>query len=114
MLGCSLNFFHFLWAIHSIRPVTYNPCYRYTFLNTEEYEAILARLIDRLQEKEVGIRFDEFKDFCLFLNSLDDFQVCSSFLPGGGGPSARGTLFVDIELKVLPQYELLLLKRKSH
>ena len=50
------------------------PC-RYTFLNTEEYEAILARLIDRLQEKEVGIRFDEFKDFCLFLNSLDDFQV---------------------------------------
>jgi len=48
---------------------------RYTFLNTEEYEAILARLIDRLQEKEVGIRFDEFKDFCLFLNSLDDFQI---------------------------------------
>ena len=48
---------------------------RYTYLNTEEYEAILTRLIDRLQEKEVGIRFDEFKDFCLFLNSLDDFQV---------------------------------------
>ena len=27
----------------------------------------------------VGISFDEFKDFCLFLNNLDDFQV--SFQP---------------------------------
>ena len=42
----------------------------------------MARLIDRLQEKEVGIRFDEFKDFCLFLNSLDDFQVKLTSLQG--------------------------------
>ena len=24
-----------------------------------------------------GISFEEFKDFCLFLNNLDDFQVLS-------------------------------------
>ena len=48
---------------------------RYTFLNTEEYEAILDRLVERLHEDEIGISFDEFKDFCLFLNNLDDFQI---------------------------------------
>ena len=55
---------------------------RYTFLNTEEYEAILERLADRLHKESVdgghdlkGITFDEFKDFCLFLNNLDDFQI---------------------------------------
>ena len=52
---------------------------RYTFLNSEEYEAILDRLVDRLTENEVGITFDEFKDFCLFLNNLDDFQVSDLF-----------------------------------
>ncbi len=29
----------------------------------------------RLQDVEIGITFDEFKDFCLFLNNLDDFQI---------------------------------------
>eukprot|EP00095_Tigriopus_kingsejongensis_P003453 maker-scaffold13_size735724-snap-gene-1.14 protein:Tk03453 transcript:maker-scaffold13_size735724-snap-gene-1.14-mRNA-1 annotation:"calcium uptake protein mitochondrial isoform x2" len=47
---------------------------RYTFLNSEEYENILDRLVDRL-ENETGITFEEFKDFCLFLNNLDDFQI---------------------------------------
>ena len=47
---------------------------RYTFLNSEEYDAILERLYDRLQE-EKGITFQEFKDFCQFLNNLDDFQI---------------------------------------
>ena len=55
---------------------------RYTFLNTEEYQMILDRLVERLNEdvntnghELKGISFDEFKDFCLFLNNLDDFQV---------------------------------------
>lgn len=55
---------------------------RYTFINTEEYQGILDRLVDRLDEdvkatgEELkGITFAEFKDFCLFLNNLDDFQV---------------------------------------
>ncbi len=54
---------------------------RYTFLNTEEYETILDRLAERLHQETTeghdlsGITFDEFKDFCLFLNNLDDFQI---------------------------------------
>jgi len=54
---------------------------RYTFLNTEEYETILNRLADRLHIESAdgldlkGITFDEFRDFCLFLNNLDDFQI---------------------------------------
>ena len=34
---------------------------------------------DCAERNLVGISFDEFKDFCLFLNNLDDFQV--SFQP---------------------------------
>ena len=30
------------------------------------------------------------------------------------GPSGRGTLFVDIKFKVLPQYKLIILKRNSY
>ena len=58
---------------------------RYTFLSAEEYESILDRLIHRLDQEAKnsgdgdlalkGITFEEFKDFCLFLNNLDDFQV---------------------------------------
>jgi len=47
---------------------------RYTFLNSEDYDAILDRLYERLEE-EKGISFQEFKDFCQFLNNLDDFQI---------------------------------------
>ena len=35
----------------------------------------LPRLVARLQDVEIGITFDEFRDFCLFLNNLDDFQI---------------------------------------
>ena len=47
---------------------------RYTFLNSEDYDTILERLVERLPD-EKGITFDEFKDFCVFLNNLDDFQI---------------------------------------
>ena len=51
---------------------------RYTFLRAEEYEQILDRLVQRLSQDPQdlkGIRFEEFRDFCLFLNNLDDFQI---------------------------------------
>merc|ERR1712223_2223451 len=55
---------------------------RYTFLHAEEYELILERLIQRIaadpnsaERSLLGISFEEFKDFCLFLNNLDDFQI---------------------------------------
>ncbi|XP_014088861.3 calcium uptake protein 3, mitochondrial isoform X1 [Bactrocera oleae] len=47
---------------------------RYTYLNTEEYDAYLERLMDRIKE-ERGITFDEFRDFCRFLNNLEDFAI---------------------------------------
>ncbi|XP_050340735.1 calcium uptake protein 3, mitochondrial isoform X4 [Bactrocera neohumeralis] len=47
---------------------------RYTYLNTEEYDAYLERLMDRVKE-ERGITFDEFRDFCRFLNNLEDFAI---------------------------------------
>jgi len=47
---------------------------RYTFLNSEDYDNILHRLYGRIEE-ERGISFQEFKDFCQFLNNLDDFQI---------------------------------------
>ena len=52
---------------------------RYTFLNGDEYEHILDRLVQRLSAEDpsemTGITFTEFRDFCLFLNNLDDFQI---------------------------------------
>ena len=48
--------------------------HHFTFLNSEDYDNILERLQERIQE-EKGIIFEEFKDFCMFLNNLDDFQT---------------------------------------
>ncbi|CAH1777500.1 unnamed protein product, partial [Owenia fusiformis] len=47
---------------------------RYTKVNKEDYEEYLDRLKNRVQQ-EVGIEFKVFKQFCQFLNSLDDFTV---------------------------------------
>ncbi|XP_023325942.1 calcium uptake protein 3, mitochondrial [Eurytemora carolleeae] len=43
-------------------------------LRYTDYETILNRLYERLEE-EKGISFEEFKDFCQFLNNLEDFQI---------------------------------------
>ncbi|XP_055908672.1 calcium uptake protein 3, mitochondrial isoform X9 [Eupeodes corollae] len=47
---------------------------RYTYLDTDEYDMFLERLLDRVKD-EKGIMFHEFKDFCRFLNNLDDFAI---------------------------------------
>ena len=44
------------------------------FACSEDYDTILERLCERLQT-ERGITFTEFKDFCQFLNNMDDFQI---------------------------------------
>ncbi|XP_041982960.1 calcium uptake protein 3, mitochondrial isoform X2 [Aricia agestis] len=46
---------------------------RYTYLDTDEYDMYLDRLLDRLDER--GISFSEFKTFCQFLNNLEDFTI---------------------------------------
>ncbi|XP_044016571.1 calcium uptake protein 3, mitochondrial isoform X2 [Aphidius gifuensis] len=47
---------------------------RYTYLDTDEYDKYLERLLDRLQH-QTNINFDEFQIFYQFLNSLDDFSI---------------------------------------
>nr|CAD7405045.1 unnamed protein product [Timema cristinae] len=47
---------------------------RYTYLDTNEYDMYLDRLLDRIKE-EKGITFNEFQVFCQFLNNLEDFTI---------------------------------------
>ncbi|XP_050720255.1 calcium uptake protein 3, mitochondrial-like isoform X4 [Eriocheir sinensis] len=47
---------------------------RYTYLQSDQYEMYLERLLDRIPEGR-GITFSEFKSFCQFLNTLDDFAI---------------------------------------
>ncbi|XP_066584516.1 calcium uptake protein 3, mitochondrial isoform X3 [Prorops nasuta] len=47
---------------------------RYTYLDTDEYDKYLDRIIDR-SDLHIGITFDEFRHFYQFLNNLDDFSI---------------------------------------
>ncbi|XP_066971349.1 calcium uptake protein 3, mitochondrial isoform X8 [Macrobrachium rosenbergii] len=47
---------------------------RYTYLQSDQYEMYLERLLDRIPDGQ-GITFNEFKSFCQFLNTLDDFAI---------------------------------------
>ncbi|KAJ1531543.1 hypothetical protein ONE63_000217 [Megalurothrips usitatus] len=47
---------------------------RYTYLDTDKYDMYLDRLLDRVKD-EKGITFEEFRIFCQFLNTLDDFVI---------------------------------------
>ncbi|KAK7086224.1 Calcium uptake protein 3, mitochondrial [Halocaridina rubra] len=47
---------------------------RYTYLQSDQYEMYLDRLLDRIPDGQ-GITFNEFKSFCQFLNTLDDFAI---------------------------------------
>ncbi|KAF5303215.1 hypothetical protein FQR65_LT08295 [Abscondita terminalis] len=47
---------------------------RYTYLDTDEYDMYLDRLLDRIKETK-GITFEEFYVFCQFLNNLEDFTI---------------------------------------
>lgn len=48
---------------------------RYTYLDTDEYDNYLDRLLDREANKEKGVTFEEFRQFCQFLNTLEDFSI---------------------------------------
>ncbi|CRL01654.1 CLUMA_CG014877, isoform A [Clunio marinus] len=47
---------------------------RYTYLDTDDYDNYLDRLLDR-EAKEKGVSFEEFRQFCQFLNNLEDFSI---------------------------------------
>lgn len=42
--------------------------------DTDEYDMYLDRLLDRVK-LEKGVTFKEFRDFCQFLNNLEDFSI---------------------------------------
>ncbi|XP_059622414.1 calcium uptake protein 3, mitochondrial isoform X2 [Phlebotomus argentipes] len=46
---------------------------RYTYLDVDDHDKYLDRLLDRVEEK--GITFKEFRNFCQFLNNLEDFSI---------------------------------------
>ncbi|XP_055692034.1 calcium uptake protein 3, mitochondrial isoform X2 [Lutzomyia longipalpis] len=46
---------------------------RYTYLDFDDHDKFLDRVLDRVEEK--GITFKEFRDFCQFLNNLEDFSI---------------------------------------
>ena len=49
----------------------------------------LERLIDKLQE-EKGITFAEFKSFCQFLNTLEDFGIAMRMYTLADRPISQG------------------------
>uniref|UniRef100_A0A914VXI1 EF-hand domain-containing protein n=1 Tax=Plectus sambesii TaxID=2011161 RepID=A0A914VXI1_9BILA len=47
---------------------------RYTLVNPEDYNKYMQRIHGRIQEEQ-GISYEQFRDFCLFLNDFDDFTI---------------------------------------
>lgn len=47
---------------------------RYTHLHASDYDVYIQRLRERIPA-ETGISFEDFKQFCQFLNNLDDFSI---------------------------------------
>lgn len=62
---------------------------RYTYLDTDEYDMYLDRLLDRIKETK-GITFDEFHVFCLFLNNLEDFSIAMKMYTLADHPISKG------------------------
>ena len=46
----------------------------FSHLHASDYDAYIQRLRERVPE-EKGISFEDFKQFCQFLNNLDDFSI---------------------------------------
>lgn len=66
---------------------------RYTYLDTDEYDMFLDRLLDRVKE-EKGVSFKEFRDFCQFLNNLEDFSMAMRMYTLADHPISKGGHFL--------------------
>lgn len=49
----------------------------------------LDRLLDRVKE-EKGVTFKEFRDFCQFLNNLEDFSIAMRMYTLADHPISKG------------------------
>jgi len=65
---------------------------RYTYLATDEYDVFLERLLERVKD-EKGISFHDFRDFCHFLNNLDDFTIAMRMYTLADRAISKGKLF---------------------
>lgn len=64
---------------------------RYTYLDTDEYDMYLDRLLDRIKDAQ-GITFEEFHVFCQFLNNLEDFSIAMRMYTLADHPISKGKL----------------------
>ena len=69
---------------------------RYTYLDTDEYDMFLERLLDRVKD-ESGITFNEFRDFCRFLNNLDDFAIAMRMYTLADRAISKGGFRLNLE-----------------
>lgn len=67
---------------------------RYTYLDTDEYDMFLDRLLDRVKE-EKGVTFKEFRDFCQFLNNLEDFSMAMRMYTLADHPISKGVFYIS-------------------
>lgn len=58
--------------------------------DTDEYDMYLDRLLDRVKQ-EKGVSFKEFRDFCQFLNNLEDFSIAMRMYTLADQSISKGT-----------------------
>lgn len=68
---------------------------RYTYLDTDEYDMYLDRLLDRVK-LDRGVSFKEFRDFCQFLNNLEDFSIAMRMYTLADHPISKGNFKIQI------------------
>lgn len=73
---------------------------RYTYLDTDEYDMFLERLLDRVKN-EKGISFVEFRDFCRFLNNLEDFSIAMRMYTLADRAISKGEFFLFLFLQLV-------------
>lgn len=72
-----IEFQEFAKGYHKISEVEFAKILlRYTYLRPDQYDLYIDRLVERMVETSLrGITFEEFRDFCSFLNQLEDFAI---------------------------------------
>lgn len=63
--------------------------------DTDEYDMYLDRLLDRVKH-EKGVSFKEFRDFCQFLNNLEDFSIAMRMYTLSDQAISKGIFFTTL------------------
>ncbi|XP_022909252.1 calcium uptake protein 3, mitochondrial isoform X1 [Onthophagus taurus] len=70
---------------------------RYTYLDTDEYDKYLERLLDRIKVTK-GITFEEFLAFCQFLNNMEDFSIAMRMYTLADHPISKGEFYRAVKI----------------